>query len=122
MIGTRLGKVAPQKLRMAMAVWAGNRHYRWIEIQPRHWLETARQCGVTGMREIAEELCERTPLVLTQVQSSIPRGFPEPLANGILSGLKHAADTLRAGLTGIPFPPGVSLAAPRLRGQKKNRG
>jgi len=122
MIGTGLGKVAPQKLRMAMAVWGGNRHYRWKEIQPRHWLETARQCGVTGMREIAEELCDRTPTVLTRAQSSIPRGFPAPLANGILSGLKHAADTPRAGLTGIPFPPGISLAAPRLRGQKKTRG
>lgn len=52
------------------------------------------------MREIIEELCERTPSVLALVQSSIPRGFPEPLANGILSGLKHAADILRKGLAG----------------------
>lgn len=108
MIGTGPGKVAPQKLRMAMAVWGSNRHYRWNEIHPRHWLETARQCGVTGMREIAEELCERTPSVLTQVQSTIPRGFPEPLANGILSGLKNTADTLRKGLAGIPRPRGAS--------------
>ena len=104
---------------MPMAVWGSNRHYRWTEIQPRHRLETARQCGVTGMQEIAEELCERTPSVLTQAQSSIPRGFPEPLANGILSGLKHAADTLREGLAG---PPGISLAAPKPRGQYKARG
>jgi serine/threonine-protein kinase HipA len=122
MIGTGMGKMAPQKLRMAMAVWGSNRDYRWNEIQPRNWLETARRCGVTGMREIAEELCERTPSVLTQVQSSIPRGFPEPLANGILSGLKHAADTLRAGLTGIPFPPGISLATLNRWGQHKARG
>ena len=82
----------------------------------------ARQCGVTGMREIAEELGERTPSVLERVQSSIPRGFPGPLANGILSGLKHAADTLREGLAGVPGPPGIALAAPRLRVQKKPRG
>ena len=74
------------------------------------------------MREIAEELCERTPSVLTRVQSSIPRGFPELMANGILSGLKDAADTLREGLTGIPFAPGISLAALKHRGQKKTRG
>lgn len=71
-------------------------------------METARQCGVTGMREIAEELCERTPSVLARVQSSIPRGFPELLANGILSGLKDTADTLRKGLAGVPGPRGAS--------------
>jgi len=71
-------------------------------------METARQCGVTGMREIAQELCERTPSVLTKVQSSIPRGFPEPLANGILSGLENTANTLRKGLAGMPRPRGAS--------------
>lgn len=94
MLGKGPGKLVPQKLTMAMAVLGKNRHYRWGEIQLQHWLETARRCGLSGMREIADEVCDSTPMALEKVSSMIPPGFPESMANGILAGAKRSAKTL----------------------------
>ena len=42
MLGHGHGKLAPQKITMAMAVEGKNRHYHWERIKARHWIETAK--------------------------------------------------------------------------------
>ena len=95
-IGHGRGKLAAQKITMAMAVFGKNRHYRWAEIKRRHWIETAQRCGLPGMQALLAELVERTPKVLESVRSQIPKGFPLRLAESILNGVASSAKELRA--------------------------
>jgi len=52
MLGHGHGKLAPQKITMAMAVEWKNRHYHRERFKVRHWIETAKRCGVAEMNEI----------------------------------------------------------------------
>jgi serine/threonine-protein kinase HipA len=93
-LGHGKGKLAPEKIRMAMAAYGKNRHYRWKEIQARHWVETGKRCGFNGMKLVLEDLIARTPNVLDHVRGSLPAGFPEHIANTILGGTQFAAQQL----------------------------
>ena len=69
-----------------------NRHYRWREIQVRHWLETGRRCALPEAgRRIIEDLVDRVPAAVEIVRSSLPRAFPEAVSEPILKGLTSAA-------------------------------
>lgn len=100
MLGHGRGKLAPQKIRMAMAAQGKNRHYRWTEIQARHWIETGRRWGFGGMKLVLDDLIARTPKVLEQVGDALPPGFPEHVATAILGGTRRAAQQLAKELAG----------------------
>lgn len=91
--------MAPQKAKMAMAAVGKNRHYKWAEILPRHWLSTAAAAGVeaTAGEDIAA-LAERTPGVIEEISSVLPEGFPTNVSRPIFEGLSRAA--ARLGETG----------------------
>lgn len=94
-LGHGKGKLAPEKIRMAMAVRGANRHYRWREIRRSHFEQTARDCGLgSSVRAVIDELVERTPEVIQQVGAAIPPGFPERVGTSILEGLRRAAQRL----------------------------
>jgi len=97
-LGHGKGKLAVQKIKMAMAVHGKNRHYEWRSIRARHWLETARRCGLPGMSEILVELAEMTPAVISAVCKKLPKGFPQPIADSILHGLQQASRELAEAL------------------------
>lgn len=94
MLGNRRGKLAPQKIRMAMAVRGKNRHYRWQEIVTRHWRDTARKCGFSGMDTVIDDVIATTPGVVDQAAKHLPRGFPDAIADTIFAGTKSAAKKL----------------------------
>ena len=94
MLGHGRGKLSPHKIRMAMAVRGKNRHYRWQEIAARHWLETAKRCGLSEMKAIMEEVIAQTPKVVEQAKARLPRRFPDQIAATILSGTAAAARLL----------------------------
>lgn len=91
MLGHGRGKLAPEKVKMAMAVEGKNRHYHWEKIHARHWVETARRCGVADMPTTLADLVARTPTVIAKIEKTLPRGFPNALAETILSGVRTAA-------------------------------
>ncbi|MFP5460000.1 MAG: type II toxin-antitoxin system HipA family toxin [Gammaproteobacteria bacterium] len=94
-LGHGKGKLAPEKIRMAMAVRGANRHYRWREIRRSHFEQTARDCGLgSSVRAVIDELVERTPEVIQQVGTAIPPGFPDWVGTSILEGLRRAAQRL----------------------------
>lgn len=94
-LGHGKGKLAPEKIRMAMAVRGANRHYKWREIRRSHFEQTARDCGLgSSVRAVIDELVERTPEVIQQVGAAIPPGFPERVGTSILEGLRRAAQRL----------------------------
>ena len=93
-LGHGRGKLSPHKIKMAMAVTGKNRHYRWMEISARHWLETAKRCGLGEMKMVIQGTIDKTSEVIRQVQGRIPEGFPAPIADSILDGLKARAEQL----------------------------
>jgi serine/threonine-protein kinase HipA len=93
-LGHGRGKLAPEKIRMAMAVQGKNRHHRWNEIHSRHWIETAKRHGLGDMKLILDEVIARTPEVIDQVRSALPSGFPGQLAEAILAGTNSRAEGL----------------------------
>ncbi|HTZ21700.1 MAG TPA: type II toxin-antitoxin system HipA family toxin [Opitutaceae bacterium] len=99
MLGHGRGKLAPQKVKMAMAVEGKNRHYLWDGIRARHWIETARRCGVADMPSILADLVARTPAVIAKTENALPKGFPAHVADAILTGVRTSADRLAAELS-----------------------
>ena len=97
-LGTGKNQLAPQKAKMVMAVRGKNRHYRWAEIQPRHWISTATK---VGLEATAEEdvlaLAKQAPGVVDRVSALLPMDFPETVSSRILEGLLRSAERL-AGL------------------------
>jgi len=94
-MGHGSNQIAPEKARMAMAVSGKNRHYRWSEIQRRHWLDTANICDLGPEAEqLVIELIERTPTVLEHVAALLPEDFPKTVSQPIFDGLESAAKKL----------------------------
>ncbi len=83
---------------MAMALLSGNRHYKWQDIQPRHWLSTARICGIDrdAARTIIGDLVEATPKVVAAANAALPGEFPASVSDPILRGLEASAGKLAA--------------------------
>lgn len=100
MMGGGRGQLAVQKARMAMAALGKSRHYRWNEITPRHWLETARQCGFAGMSEIMARVADQAPKVVETIEGSLPEDFPAAVADSILGGLRSQARRLASTRSG----------------------
>jgi len=94
MLGHGRGKLSPHKIRMAMAVRGQNRHYRWRDIQARHWVETAKRCGFSKMKDVMAELIAQTPKVVEQSATRLPRKFPSQIAESILDGTAATARLL----------------------------
>jgi len=99
-LGHGRGKLAPEKIRMAMAFQGKHRHYRWKEIRARHWLDTAKLCGFGEMNSVVEDVIARTPVVIEGVRKLIPTAFPSGIADSILQGINTRAKQLSAELSG----------------------
>ena len=82
-----------------MAVDGKNRHCLWDGLHARHWIETARRSGVADMPAILADLVAHTPAVIDRVAAAIPRGFPAPIADTILAGVRASSARLKAELT-----------------------
>jgi serine/threonine-protein kinase HipA len=99
-LGNAAGHLSPRKVKMAMAIEGASRHYRWNTIQRRHWIETARRCGMQSeMEQIIPEILDQVPIVIDTVGKRIPKDFPGHIAARIFDGVKRAArhlEVLRA--------------------------
>lgn len=94
-LGGGQNRLAPQKAKMAMAVWDKNRHYRWMDIQPRHWIATAKGIGLGATaEEDIRYLADRAPAVADKVSASLPGDFPGDVSGPILEGLVDSAKKL----------------------------
>jgi len=100
-LGEGPGRLSPFKARMAMAVRAGNAHWKMREILRRHWLDLGQGHGIVtpaggGPDALIDDLIARTPAVVEAVRGRLPAGYPEALAASIFSGLVRAAEKLAA--------------------------
>ncbi len=97
-LGHGRGKLAPERIKMAMSVKGKSRHYGWTEIHARHWIETAKRHGITNMNSIIEDLVAKTPAVIERMRNRLPADFPSQIAQTILDGLRSRAKQLKAEL------------------------
>ena len=94
-LGSGKHQLAPQKARMAMAVRGKNRHYKWSQILPRHWVSTAAEAGLDFVVEDdIVGLGQRAPGVVERVSALLPAGFPENVSGPIFEGLLRSAKAL----------------------------
>lgn len=75
-MGKGAGQVSAHKVRMAMAVWRKNRHYRWGEMRRAHFEATAADCKLADAGALIDELIARTPQAIEAVQGALPKAFP----------------------------------------------
>lgn len=82
------GLIPFEKLKMAMAFTGKNRHYEWNTIGIRHIKDTARLCGFGNEIDIIlAHLATTIPHAIATVSASLPKGFPESVAETIFTGL-----------------------------------
>ena len=99
LVGEGPGLLSEHKIRMAMAIRSTNAHWKMKEIHRRHWLALGKRFGVLDdagrdMGAIVDDVIERTPRVIAEVEAGLPPGFPEHVAVSVLRGLKRAASQL----------------------------
>ena len=95
-LGRGQRKLARQKVKMAMAVWGKDRHYRWSEIQRKHFEHTAKDCGIAEGDEVIDQLGAAVPSAVDRAAARLPKGFPTEVATPILEGVLAAARALKA--------------------------
>lgn len=85
------------KVKLAMAVRAGNAHYKMCEIRRRHWNMTAKANALGADFEATlQHFIERAPAVIEEVAAQLPAGFPADVAEPILDGFRNQAKALEA--------------------------
>jgi serine/threonine-protein kinase HipA len=102
-MGKGANQVPAQKVSMAMALKGRQPRYEWAGIQPRHWLATAKACGIkeeAATREMAQ-MVTATPQVIAAVSGSISVDFPPSVAEPILGGLQDAAQRLARAMESV---------------------
>lgn len=94
-LGRGKNQLAPQNVKMAMAVTGVNRHYNWAEIQARHWLTTAKQIGLESTaQEDMSQMAHQATGVAEAVTEQLPPSFPVEVSDPILEGLLKSAKLL----------------------------
>lgn len=98
-IGKGANQLSPFKAKLAMAVRSKNTHWIMRDIVRRHWLAVGTEHGVVtpdgrGAEVLLDDMVAQTPKVVRTVRALLPGGFPEHVADTILSGLQAAADKL----------------------------
>ena len=78
------GQIQRSKMKLALAI-GDNRHYVVESIVPRHFLQTAKKCGVASsvMDEIFAELTKSLPDSLAKTIAGMPAGFPDIIIQSI---------------------------------------
>ena len=83
------GKIRRNQYKLALAV-GDSRHYVINTILPRHFVQTAGRNGMEAsvVEEVFSEVVESSGRVADEVLDSLPEGFPEPLADSVIQGMR----------------------------------
>ena len=83
------GNIHKQKIKMAMGIYGKNKHYKWNEVQKRHWFSTAEKVKfpIDEMTRIIDELIETVPIAIKKTVKELPKDFPSLISNTIGEGV-----------------------------------
>jgi len=85
------------KAKLAMAVWGKHKHYRYPDVQRRHFNSTAARYFLRADAEnIIEGVLARVDGAIDAVAARLPAGFPERVAATIFDGITRSARQLGA--------------------------
>ena len=98
-LGTGPNQIAPQRVKLAMALRCTRAHWRMRDVLRRHWVEVGRRNGVVseagdGVDVLIRDIVVRTPAVLDAVAATLPKGFPARVGGAILDGVAAAVSRL----------------------------
>ena len=98
---TATGAVSPRRIKMAMGLLGKNKHYRFFDIEPRHFLSTAAAVGLPAdnAKTWLRELSEKTPSVIEAASQQLPPDFPTNVSEPIFSGMMVRSEKIRRFLT-----------------------
>lgn len=90
-IGTGAGRLAAQKVKLAMAVRGKNVHYLLNQIQRRHWIAQGQRIGFSApdIDAMIDALTARTDAAIDEVSSLLPEDFPMDIAGSIFDGMRR---------------------------------
>jgi serine/threonine-protein kinase HipA len=90
-IGAGAGRLAAQKVKLAMAVRGKNVHYLLNQIQRRHWIAQGQRVGFSAadIDAMIDALTARTETVIEEVSSLLPEDFPMDIAGSIFEGMRR---------------------------------
>ncbi|KXU83991.1 toxin HipA [Paraburkholderia monticola] len=90
-IGSGAGRLAAQKVKLAMAVRGKNVHYLLNQIQRRHWVAEGQRVGFAAadVDTLIDELTARTETVIDTVSSQLPADFPLDVADAVFDGMRR---------------------------------
>lgn len=93
--GTELNQLDRHRLKLAMATKGKHSHYRWRDIQRRHFNHTARLCGWgSDMEDLITEVLDRLPQALALAHADLVHEFPEQIFESIKAGMLDSAQRL----------------------------
>lgn len=76
-----------QDAKLAMAVAGKNRHYKLVDVQPRHWQAIAERVGGTALWDRMRSLVEAAPVTFDRIE--LPPDFPEVVISRISQGVRR---------------------------------
>ncbi|MGF6961695.1 type II toxin-antitoxin system HipA family toxin [Paraburkholderia youngii] len=90
-IGSGAGRLAAQKVKLAMAVRGKNVHYLLNQIQRRHWVAEGQRVGfsATDVDALIDQLSAQTETVIDTVSSRLPPEFPLDVADAVFDGMRR---------------------------------
>jgi serine/threonine-protein kinase HipA len=83
------GQIRRNQMKLAMA--AGDKRHTVIDtIMPRHFLQTAKKCGVAPamVQDILDEIADTAPAAIDTALADLSKGFPEVITQSIIEGLR----------------------------------
>jgi serine/threonine-protein kinase HipA len=85
------------KLKMAMALQGKNKHYHWIHVARRHFIETARISGYSTekMEILLDSMLDEIDSVINKVSGILPKDFPDHIATSVFDGMREMGKSLR---------------------------
>jgi serine/threonine-protein kinase HipA len=86
-VGPGRGHIAPQQVKLAMALKGKNTHYKLQDIQVRHWQALARLTGASDAFEQMVGLVLQVPYALERVAEQLPQGYPQRVFKTIRAGM-----------------------------------
>jgi serine/threonine-protein kinase HipA len=85
------------KTKLAMAVLGKNKHYKFSDVQRRHFNQTASRYFLrVDAEDVIERVLERSASAIDSVAKRLPPGFPERVAATIFEGVARSARRLAA--------------------------
>ncbi|CAD6558583.1 type II toxin-antitoxin system HipA family toxin [Paraburkholderia metrosideri] len=90
-IGAGAGRLAAQKVKLAMAVRGKNVHYLLNQIQRRHWIAQGQRVGFAAadVEIMIDDLTARTETAIDEVSLLLPEDFPMDVAGSIFEGMRR---------------------------------